>query len=74
MSRSVSSSAADAATVRSVRDRVARAQRAYAGRLREGLEALRPLVEEGDTGAAAAALTIEAEIAHIKYGSAIVDD
>lgn len=67
-------SKADAAAVRSVQDRVLRAQRAYAGRLRDGLEALRPLVEEGDASALAVSRTIEAELSHIKYGSAIVED
>jgi len=64
----------DAATIRSVRDRVLRAQRAYAGRLREGLEALRPLVEDGDAGALAVTQTVEAELSHIRYGSALVEE
>ncbi len=61
------------ATVRSVSDRIARAQRAYAERLREAAESLRPLVEAGNADAATVTQTIEAELSHIKYGSAIVD-
>jgi len=67
------SSAAAAAVVRSVSDRIARAQRAYAERLREAIESLRPLVEAGNADAATVTQTIEAELSHIKYGSAIVD-
>jgi pantothenate synthetase len=67
------SSAAAAAAVRSVSDRIARAQRAYAERLREAIESLRPLVEAGNADAATVTQTIEAELSHIKYGSAIVD-
>lgn len=68
------SSTADAAAVRSVRDRVLRAQRVYAARLREALESLRPLAEEGHAGALATTGAIEAELSHIKYGSAIVEE
>ncbi len=64
---------ANAATVRSVRDRAVRAQRAYAVRLREFLEALQPLLEENDAEAATVARNIEAELAHITYGSAIIE-
>ncbi len=73
-SKGMSSSTADAATVRSVRDRVFRAQRAYAGRLREARESLRPLAEEGHAGALAVSQAIEAELSHIKYGTAIVEE
>jgi len=68
-----STTVAAAATVRSVSDRIARAQRAYAERLREALESLRPLVEAGNADDATVTQTIEAELSHIKYGSAIVD-
>jgi hypothetical protein len=61
------------AAVRSVRDRVVRAQRAYAVRLREALVALRPLLDEGDAGAVDLAQAIEAELSHITHGSAIVE-
>lgn len=66
-------SRSNSATVRSVRDRVVRAQHAYAQRLREASEALRPLLEEGDAAAQSLAREIEAELRHIAYGSAIVD-
>lgn len=69
-----SHTSADDAAVRSIRDRAARAQRAYATRLRESLEAVRPLVEDGNADAIAVARAIEAELAHIAYGSAIVDE
>jgi hypothetical protein len=59
------------ATVRSVRDRVVRAQRAYAVRLREAREALQPLLEEGDARALDLAQAIDAELSHITHGSAI---
>jgi hypothetical protein len=59
------------ATVRSVRDRVVRAQRAYAVRLREAREALHPLLEEGDAHALDLAQAIDAELSHITHGSAI---
>ena len=62
-----------AATVRSVRDRVVRAQRAYAVRLREAREALHPLLEEGDARALDLAQAIDAELSHITHGSAIVE-
>ena len=62
-----------AATVRSVRDRVVRAQRAYAVRLREAREALHPLLEEGDARARELAHAIDAELSHITHGSAIVE-
>lgn len=62
------------ATVRSIHDRVARAQHAYAVRLREAIEALEPLLDEGDRAAADLARSIESELNHIKFGSAIVDD
>ena len=62
-----------AATVRSVRDRVIRAQRAYAERLREAREALQPLLEEGDARALDLAHEIDAELSHITHGSAIVE-
>ena len=68
------SSLSDAATVRSVRDRVARAQRAYTKRLHEAIESLGPLVEEGDADALTLTRAIEAELSHIRYGSAIVDE
>lgn len=61
------------ATVRSVRDRTVRAQQAYAQRLREAIEALQPLLEEGDAAAQSLAREIEAELRHIAYGSSIVD-
>jgi len=61
-----STTVAAAATVRSVSDRIARAQRAYAERLREALESLRPLVEAGNADAATVTQTIEAELSHIK--------
>lgn len=67
-------SRSNAAAVRSVRDRIARAQRGYAQRLRDAYDALRPLIEDGDEEARAVARTIEAELRHIAYGSAIVDD
>ena len=66
-------SRSNSATVRSVRDRVVRAQHAYAQRLREASEALRPLLEEGDADAQSLVREIEAELRHIAYGSAIVD-
>ena len=59
------------ATVRSVRDRVVRAQRAYAVRLREAREALHSLLEEGDARALDLAQAIDAELSHITHGSAI---
>ena len=65
--------AAAAATVRSVSDRIARAQRGYAERLHEAVESLRPLVEAGNADATAVTQNIEAELSHIKYVSAIVD-
>ena len=68
-----STASASAATVRSVSGRIARAQRAYAERLREAAESLRPLVEAGNADAVTVTQTIEAELSHIKYGSAIVD-
>ena len=74
MPRPSTRASADAAAVRSIRDRAARAQRSYATRLRESLEALRPLVEDGNVDAMAVARAIEAELAHIAYGSAIVDE
>ena len=61
------------ATVRSVQDRVVRAQSAYAARLREAVEALRPLLDEGDADATALARAIEGELRHITYGSGIVE-
>jgi hypothetical protein len=67
-------SRANVATVRSVRDRVARAQRAYAQRLREAAESLHALVEEGDEEARAVQRAIEAELLHLTYGSAIVEE
>jgi len=67
-------SRSNTAAVRSVRDRLLRAQRAYAVRLREALETLQPLIDEGDAGAVAVAQTIDAELAHIAYGSAIVEE
>ena len=67
-------SRSNAAAVRSIRDRVARAQRAYAVRLREAIEALRPLTDEGDGAAAELAQAIDSELKHIAYGSAIGDD
>ena len=62
-----------AATVRSVRDRVVRAQRAYAMRLREAREALHPLLEEGDVRALDLAHAIDVKLGHITHGSAIVE-
>jgi hypothetical protein len=56
-----------------VRDRTLRAQNAYAARLRDALDALSPLVDEGDAEALALARSIEAELAHIAYGTALVD-
>ncbi len=67
-------SRSDAAAVRSIHDRVVRAQRAYAQRLREAGEALRPLAEEGDAAAVELARAIDSELKHIAFGSAIVDD
>ena len=61
------------ATVRSVHDRIVRAQRAYAVRLREAREALHPLLEEGDARALDLAQAIDAELSHITHGSAIVE-
>jgi hypothetical protein len=61
------------ATVRSVRDRSVRAQQLYAARLREALDALQPLVDERDSDALDLAQALESELAHIKYGSAIVE-
>lgn len=62
------------ATVRSIHDRALRAQQAYRQRLREALEALSPLVEEADSAALSLHAAIEAELAHIAYGSALVDE
>lgn len=67
------SSRSNAATVRSVRDRTLRDQAAYQTRLREAIEALHPLLEEGDAEAAALARAIEAELAFIAYGSTLVE-
>jgi hypothetical protein len=61
------------AAVRSVHDRVVRAQRAYAARLREAREALHPLLDEGDAGALELARAIDAELSHITHGSALVE-
>ena len=66
-------SRSNSAAVRSVRDRTLRAQNAYAARLRDALDALYPLVDEGDAEALALARSIEAELAHIVYGTALVD-
>ena len=61
------------ASVRSVHDRVVRAQHAYAERLREARETLHPLLEEGDARALDLARAIDAELSHITHGSAIVE-
>lgn len=63
----------NAAAVRSVHDRVARAQRGFAQRLHEAIEALQPLVDDGDAAAVELAQAIDSELKHIAYGSAIVD-
>ncbi len=61
------------ATVRSIRDRCVRAQQAYATCLHEALEALYSAVDERDAEARDLAQAIESELAHITYGSAIVE-
>ncbi len=67
------STRSNAATVRSIRDRTLRAQTAYRTRLREAVEALQPLLEDGDAEAQALARAIEAELAFLAYGSTLVD-
>lgn len=67
------STRSNAATVRSVRDRTLRAQKAYLTRLRESVEALQTLLDDGDDEAVALARAIDAEIAFITYGSTLVD-
>jgi hypothetical protein len=64
---------AQRAAVRSVRDRCVRAQQAYVTRLREALEALHAAVDQRDAEALDLAQAIESELAHLKYGSAIVE-
>lgn len=64
----------NAAAVRSIHDRVARAQRTYAQRLRDAVEALSPLVDDGDAAAVELTRAIESELKHIAFGSAIVDE
>ncbi len=64
---------ANRAAVRSVRDRCVRAQQAYATRLREALEALHSAVDDRDAEALDLIQAIEAELAHLKYGSTIVE-
>lgn len=67
-------SRSNAAAVRSVRDRVVRAQRAYAQRLRDAVESLQPLLDEGDASASDVLRSIEAELSHIAFGSAIIEE
>ena len=62
------------AAVRSIHARALRAQRAYAQRLREARESLAPLLDDSDATALALARAIDAELAHLAYGSAIVDE
>lgn len=62
------------AAVRSIHGRALRAQRAYTQRLREVRDALAPLIDENEAEALALARAIDAELAHIAYGSALVDD
>lgn len=69
----MSSTRSNAATVRSVRDRTLRAQKAYLTRLRESVDALPPLLEDGDDEALALVRSIDAELAFITYGSTLVD-
>jgi len=73
-SRVTKTASSNKATVRSIHDRALRAQSAYLVRLREALEALQPLLEENDADAARVGRAIEAEIAHVRYGTAIVDE
>lgn len=61
------------ATVRSVRDRTLRAQQTYLLKLRESLEALQPLLEEADADAVQLARALESEVAHLTYGTALVE-
>jgi hypothetical protein len=61
------------AAVRSVRDRCLRAQQTYSARLREALEALHAAVDERDAEALELTQAIESELAHLRYGSAIVE-
>ncbi len=71
---SMALSTTNATTIRSIRDRTVRAQRAYAVRLRDAIEALQPLLDENDSDAAVLAKAVTDELAHIRYGSALVEE